>query len=348
VDWFHAKRQLLGVVIRQGGRCTEEVARQLIQPSEGATLEQVFEQGSKYNLSKVLFWEPSRVFRRREVLPELAAAAPPEVTEELRHAIAQAVKSSGSATLSELKAAVEAANLGIEVDGQLVHTAAQVTPELFFVPGHVFLRHVANSMITQDAVVEEPEEPVDEEEAFMRAGLAEVAAAAAAIEEPQTEAPEGLQAEGAGATSGFFTFGGFAPRQVVHDPSPPQKRQKLATGSGFFGEQAPAWITEGAAVKVARGQAHLTGAIVDIRGDICVVRLEVPTGGATEVVEEQFPLPALLPVEPQAGSSVKVVGGDRTGCFGKLVGLAGSEGVVQIGGMSYVTLPMSQIAVLAA
>jgi len=313
-------------------------------------LEQVFEQGSKRNLSKVLFWEPSRVFRRRELLPELATAAPPEVTEELRQAIAQAVKSSGSAILSELKAAAEAANLGIQVDEQLVHTAAQVTPELFFVPDHVFLRHVANSMITQDAVVEEPEEPVDEEEAFMRAGLAEVAAAAAAIEEPQTEAPEGLQAEGAGAgaASGFFTFGEFAPRQVVHDPSPPQKRQKLATGSGgFFGEQAPAWITEGAAVKVARGQAHLTGAIVDIKGDICVVRLEVPTGGATEVVEEQFPLPALLPVEPQPGSSVKVVGGERTGCFGKLVGLAGSEGVVQIGGMSYVTLPMSQIAVLA-
>eukprot|EP00930_Biecheleria_cincta_P100484 TRINITY_DN92119_c0_g1_i1.p1 TRINITY_DN92119_c0_g1~~TRINITY_DN92119_c0_g1_i1.p1 ORF type:complete len:1012 (+),score=235.42 TRINITY_DN92119_c0_g1_i1:57-3038(+) len=366
--WFHCKRQLLGVAMSQGGRCEVQVARQVLQPagtSDGATLEQLFEPGHQYNLSKVLFWEPDRAFRRREAVGVLSE----DVPEAARQAMVQVMKASGSATLAELKVAVDAAMPDqAPADEDSIRAWAQLVPELFFAPDYIFLRHVVNAIIDEAPVVEEPEKQIDEEEAFMRAGLAEVAAAAAAVEVPEEplaiEAPAEAgkqEATGAGAKRGFFSFDGFAASKKADDlAASPPKRQRLtaqdagrlgaAPGSGYFGDEAPPWVTEGAAVRVRREQsADLPGVIMAISGDTCTVRLELPRPGSEpDVVEEELPLPSLLPESPAVGKSVKVVGGDRTGCMGKLVGLAGSEGVVQIGGMSYVTLPMSQLAVIAA
>eukprot|EP00931_Biecheleriopsis_adriatica_P026252 TRINITY_DN15995_c0_g2_i1.p1 TRINITY_DN15995_c0_g2~~TRINITY_DN15995_c0_g2_i1.p1 ORF type:complete len:1007 (-),score=272.94 TRINITY_DN15995_c0_g2_i1:63-2756(-) len=356
MDWFHAKRQLLGVVMSQGGRCDVQVARQLLQPAgEGVTLEMLFEESSTKNLSKVLFWEPERVFRRREVQAEGQAS---QLSEEVRQAIVQAVNSGGSATVAEIKAALEAADLASQADDQLLYSTVQTMPELFFMPDLVFLRHMVKGIIAEEPAAQE--EPVDEEEAFMLAGLAEVAAAAAALDPPEPEpvpihieAPAGgagaIAAMHSGSTANFFSFGGFEGQaKATHDAmSPPLKRQRLAKDRRNALDEAPAWVTEGAAVRVRSGAQELPGAIVDVCGDSCTVRL-ASEGSDAGVVEKEFPLPALLPVAPEVGQSVKVVGGDRTGCMGKLVGLAGAEGVVQIGGMQYVTLPMGQLAVLAS
>merc|ERR1711924_484858 len=91
------------------------------------------------------------------------------------------------------------------------------------------------------------------------------------------------------------------------------------------------------------GGADADGVIIRARGATCTVRFLLK-GLATE---RDFSTPALLPAAPEVGATVKVVGGDRTGCQGTLVGLAGSDGVVQIGKMSYETLPMSMLVVLA-
>ncbi|CAJ1342864.1 unnamed protein product, partial [Effrenium voratum] len=171
VDWFSAKRQLLGVAMKQGGLLDVQVARWLIQPAgEQATLERVCEAGSKYDLTKVLFWEPHRVFRRRT-----PTAADPQADFSLQQAMLKAVRANGSATLEELKASVDEAGLAEKADEQTIHAVAQLIPEFFFMPEHVFLRHVVNGLIDVEVPVE------DEEEELMREGLAEVAAAAAAI-----------------------------------------------------------------------------------------------------------------------------------------------------------------------
>ena len=54
-----------------------------------------------------------------------------------------------------------------------------------------------------------------------------------------------------------------------------------------------------------------------------------------------------MPVVPSVGVSVRVIAGDRCGCQGTLVGLAGADGVVQIGKMSYETVSMSKLIVIA-
>eukprot|EP00435_Cladocopium_sp_Y103_P063298 s367_g24.t2 len=566
IDWFNAKRQLLGVVMKEGGRLDVQVARFLINPAgEQATLERVFEAGSKYDLTKVLFWEPRRVFRRRQPMAVEDAQGDPE----LQQALLKVIRAKGSASLDELKAALEEAgtkcydglhasspcaawqqpglpepgghapfpqvvfrvkpwrleclevpllikespvrvreiwlerfqdnplavagaltdqdfrslkanaeacpmfvvplprgegyanlvwqaqgnrvlfktlegfqqnspviDLGVnfftELSHQLVllrgeiksnllskdeaakmvrfmreaycdptlfgwvkrfnhsardfdwqeymstarplewdsqkmrfakrqpilhpadesaiHAAAQVIPELFFMPDQVFLRHVALGIIAEDPLAEDLAAEVDEEEELMREALAEVAAAAAAIpdvaeDDPlQIKAPNGnagaaaQQAKAAGVDPNFFNFSGFVAKQPPDfgDVGPPAKKPKLV----------PSWLTEGAAVRI-RGDAELPGAIVKVKGETCRVQVEREANGATEVVEEELPFSALIPVAPEIGSSVKVVAGDRIGCTGKLVGLAGPEAVVQIGGMCYETLPMGQIAVVA-
>ncbi|CAK9000479.1 unnamed protein product [Durusdinium trenchii] len=348
IDWFNAKRQLLGVVMSQGGRLDAQVARWILNPAgEQATLERVFEVGSKYDLTKVLFWEPRRIFRRRQ---SMAVAEDVQVDPELQQAILKAILARGSASLEELKAALDEAGFAEKADEGAIHAAAQVIPELFFMPDHVFLRHVVNGIVLEDAPTEEPRDgELDEEEELMREGLAEVAAAAAALpdaeEDPlQIKAPNGnaaaaaQQAKAAGVDV-FLNFSGFVAKKAVELPEqsgPPAKKLKLV----------PPWLTEGAAVRV-RGE-ELPGAILEVKGDTCRVQLERAGDKGTTLVEEELPLSALVPVAPEIGLCVKVVSGDRIGCTGKLVGLAGAEAVVQIGGMCYETLPMGQIAVVAS
>jgi len=116
----------------------------------------------------------------------------------------------------------------------------------------------------------------------------------------------------------------------------------------------PPWAVEGAAVTVCDEQedgTRLDGVILRANVDSCTVRLPRRGGGALSgedlTVEQVVATPRLLPVIPKVGANVKVVAGDRSGCHGTLVGLAGPKGVVQIGGLSYETLPMSQLVVVA-
>eukprot|EP00434_Breviolum_minutum_P043860 symbB.v1.2.039117.t1/scaffold6358.1/size18786/2 len=215
-------------------------------------------------------------------------------------------------------------------------------PEVFFMPEHVFLRHVALGIIAEDPLAEDlGEDEVDEEEELFREALAEVAAAAAAIPDTAMEDPLQIKAPNGNAGAAAQQEG---QRQRAIDLStvePPRKKPKLV----------PSWLTPGAAVQVRNGGtpgADLPGAIVEVKGDTCLVQLERTGERGIEVVEEELPFSVLIPVAPEVGLCVKVVGGDRIGCIGKLVGLAGSEAVVQIGGMCYETLPMGQIAVVAA
>jgi len=355
IDWFNAKRQLLGVVMNQGGRLDVQVARWLVNPAgEEATLERIFEKGSKYDLTKVLFWEPRRVFRRRQPMA-VEDAQGDRVDFNLQQAILKVLRSKGSASLEELKAALDEAGLSAKAEESAIYAAAQMIPEVFFMPEHVFLRHVALGIIAEDPLAEDlGEDEVDEEEELFREALAEVAAAAAAIpdtamEDPlQIKAPNGnagaaaQQAKAAGVNPNFFSFTGFVAKKAIDlsdAVEPARKKPKLV----------PSWLTPGAAVQV-RGStgADLPGAIVEVKGDTCLVQLERTGERGIEVVEEELPFSVLIPVAPEVGLCVKVVGGDRIGCIGKLVGLAGSEAVVQIGGMCYETLPMGQIAVVAA
>lgn len=154
--------------------------------------------------------------------------------------------------------------------------------------------------------------------------------------------------------SGFFSFSEFA--TVKRKPIPEDtlaKRQRTAEQAGPISGHtaawdnsaggAPLWATEGIAVLVSGAGGSEEGVIVRANSGSCTVRLTrdgVP-------VEGEFATPSLMPKTPTAGAVVKVVGGDRTGCHGTMVGLAGGQGVVQIGKMSYETLPMNQIAVLA-
>eukprot|EP00439_Symbiodinium_sp_Y106_P022806 s3970_g2.t2 len=577
IDWFNAKRQLLGVVMNQGGHCDVQVARWLLQPAGEATLEKVFEVGSKYDLTKVLFWEPRRVFKRRQ---PMAAQDETKASSEICQVVRKVMDSTVSATLEELKAAVETnlpgkdggtshvgqwlgcpssalrtaaakerctgralatgslpgealgpnvpggasklgdiakvplllkespvkvreiwlerfrenpvtvagavsdqdyrpfqanaeacpmfvvplprgegflnmvwqvqdqrvlfktldgfqqgspvIDLGVSfftelivshqlvlihgeiksnllskeeasrmvrflreayadptlfgwvkrfnqsprefdwqdfmsqarpverwqsylpsaaADEDVVRAAVQEIAELFFLPDEIFLRHVATGSILQSSLPEDVQEDVDDDEELMREGLAEVAAAAAAIKEPaedplQIQAPKAnaaavSQVQHAGMDLGFLSFAGFKSRKVEPDLAQPAKRPKLV----------PSWLVEGAAVHVRRGVADVIGTILEIKGDLCRVRTlqPAPQGSdlGAEEREEMLPLPAILPVAPEIGRSVKVVAGDRTGIIGKLVGLAGTEAVVQIGGMCYETLPMTQIAVVS-
>merc|ERR1719291_94111 len=111
-----------------------------------------------------------------------------------------------------------------------------------------------------------------------------------------------------------------------------------------WGDEAPPWACEGAAVVVrgAGGEGpDAGGTIVQRCGSSCVVRL-------ARGEEVSVPTPRLLPVAPKVGATVRVIDGDWNSCTGTLVGLAGAKGVVQIGKMSYQTLPMAQLAVLAS
>merc|ERR1719362_383806 len=160
---------------------------------------------------------------------------------------------------------------------------------------------------------------------------------------------------GAEGTQTFFSFNEFVASTTVNDglvgeneesgdgDAPSAKRQRTlealttqeeaeaagltiaaagdnhSSGGGWTAE-VPPWAVDGAAIVVREG--GLEGAIVRVSGALCTVRL------TSSQVEQDFATPALLPATPTVGSSVRVVGGDRTGCIGTLVGLAGADGVV--------------------
>ncbi|CAE8602912.1 unnamed protein product [Polarella glacialis] len=322
IDWFNVKRQLLGVAMSQGGRCDLDMARQILQPMEEVSLEMLFDpESKKYDLTKVLFWEPDRIFRRRAAAPleHLTVKDAFQAPDKLEQLLIDAVKANGSATLAEMKAAVEASELSGEVDEQLIFTTAQRIPQLFFMPDTLFLRPVVNGLISEGPE-DKAEMQLDEQDSFMLAGLAEVAAAAAAMEplqldpagelaaaEKVAETPVQDKASAGSVTPGFFSFGAFEPSSKVLGAAaePPLKRQRLAGAGGaamHWGDEAPPWVTEGAAVMVRREQAaEVPGAIVEIHGSSCIVRLEI----AGREVEEEFALPSLVPLTPEIGCAVK-------------------------------------------
>merc|ERR1712048_301316 len=86
-------------------------------------------------------------------------------------------------------------------------------------------------------------------------------------------------------------------------------------------------------------EADVECTIVRTGKSSCAVRIN------SSGIQRDVSTPQLLPMTPKVGATVKVVAGDRCGCHGTLVGLAGAEAVVQFP-MFAVTLPMSELAVL--
>eukprot|EP00397_Hematodinium_sp_SG-2012_P015005 GEMP01015274.1.p1 GENE.GEMP01015274.1~~GEMP01015274.1.p1 ORF type:complete len:911 (+),score=205.02 GEMP01015274.1:238-2733(+) len=98
-----------------------------------------------------------------------------------------------------------------------------------------------------------------------------------------------------------------------------------------WGEEAPAWVSAGVMVS----NDGEVGVIVKVDGFVCTIRV-----GDTEI---EVPVSVLRPVDPEVGGDVKIVDGPQRGVFGKLVGIAGSNAIVQIA-TSYETLPMRKVA----
>eukprot|EP00811_Abedinium_folium_P032672 NODE_569_length_2922_cov_6.441145.p1 GENE.NODE_569_length_2922_cov_6.441145~~NODE_569_length_2922_cov_6.441145.p1 ORF type:complete len:723 (+),score=216.88 NODE_569_length_2922_cov_6.441145:713-2881(+) len=172
-----------------------------------------------------------------------------------------------------------------------------------------------------------------------------------------------------GSVPQFFSFDDFAlrpdatiierrpvkRRRLIDDDEEEDGDRRSGRGTAAWNQEAPPWATESAAVVVRAEEGEFTGAegvVVKASGATCTVRfpLGVQARGASGglaggglAVDHEFPTPALLPVVPKVGATVKVVEGGRAGCFGTLVGLVGTDGVVQIGKMSYETLPMSYL-----
>merc|ERR1712054_277862 len=166
--------------------------------------------------------------------------------------------------------------------------------------------------------------------------------------------------EGGSNGKSFFRFSDFEkqPEKLVVEQVT-KKRRVDDAGSGplAWNAELPAWFTEGAAVTVRKEQnvgVDEVGAIVSITGSVASVRIISSDGSAGGMAgsglgkERSLPTSMLIPVAPQVGASVKVVSGNKSGCFGTLVGLAGTNGVVQIGSLNYDTLPLNQLVVLAS
>merc|ERR1712139_16688 len=136
----------------------------------------------------------------------------------------------------------------------------------------------------------------------------------------------------------------------------PSKKRRLDETDGMpaaWNTELPPWVTEGAAVSLRQEQATAVdevGVIMKITGSVATVRLIGNAGiagsggmaGGALGKERDLPTSMLVPIAPEVGSSVQVVGGNRKGCHGKLVGLAGASGIVQIGSLNYETLPLNQ------
>eukprot|EP00403_Amphidinium_massartii_P040756 CAMPEP_0178435790 /NCGR_PEP_ID=MMETSP0689_2-20121128/34110_1 /TAXON_ID=160604 /ORGANISM="Amphidinium massartii, Strain CS-259" /LENGTH=1037 /DNA_ID=CAMNT_0020057875 /DNA_START=36 /DNA_END=3146 /DNA_ORIENTATION=- len=169
-----------------------------------------------------------------------------------------------------------------------------------------------------------------------------------------TEAQPAMAPEGAAAAPGFFSFDAFAPEPQASPVllESPAKRLRLeeprSRALAWEEETAlPAWATEGAAVVVRSSNdvsaklAKDIGVIVRPGGVACVIRslagagLDRGLAGGGLRMEREVPTSRLLPLPPEVGNMVKVVEGPRSGCYGTLTGLAGSDGIVQIGKMSF-------------
>jgi len=260
----------------------------------------------------------------------------------------------------------------------------QQVPELFFMPEAVFLRHIVESAILQPppppaALPGEPSAEAGEgtsaadaaDDAQGQGDDVEATLAALAESMMMVDKPSGAQVALQGlpalagpapeAADGFFSFTQFGPSAA----EPSAKRRRIDTAAAAaaavamqpgvavasWGGDAASWATEGAAVLVRNllqaDVPDVEGTVVRATGSTCTVRIHIAGGGGA-TVERDVPLPSLVPVAPTVGATVKVLVGDRQGCLGELVGLAGDKGVVQIGRMFYETLPMSHLVVMAA
>eukprot|EP00411_Alexandrium_monilatum_P121918 CAMPEP_0175655150 /NCGR_PEP_ID=MMETSP0097-20121207/11752_1 /TAXON_ID=311494 /ORGANISM="Alexandrium monilatum, Strain CCMP3105" /LENGTH=1000 /DNA_ID=CAMNT_0016961197 /DNA_START=1 /DNA_END=3002 /DNA_ORIENTATION=- len=354
--WLGVRRQVLGALMHRGGACEAEVLRPLLQPLEGVELEALLEPGSSHDLSELLLWPRDIVYcRRPEAVVEAMVDAP--VTREARLALADVVRRQGPLRVEELRAALEANGTA---DAEALLAALPQVPELLFAPGVVLLRRVAEAT----AILVREDEPPP-------AGAAEAVpalpASEAAVEAAKTPAEPEAAAPAPASTPQFFSFSEFSPAPQgspaaegdgeptepaggvaeQRDVQPPAKRPRLveaeAQSTSAWTQEVPPWATAGAAVTLREGGQE--GVVLRARGSTCTIRL-LNGDGAGE--ERELATPALLPVSPRVGADVRVVAGERCGCQGKLVGLAGADGVVQIAGMSYETLPMGQLAVLAS
>lgn len=385
-EWLGMKRQILGMIMSHGGKCEAELLRRVLQPLEGVTLESIFDPESTRQLCGLLFWSHDRVYRRRLDDAEARDTGGGNASAELRRAAVAAVRARGSLSLAELKAMLQGGEQAVELEDEELVTALRADHEFFCSPELVYLRHVALRIVDVDAAplpqadeadvqAEEKEEAVldAEQKAEQEADRSEDAAEAVdeddammalALAAGDVEAPaDDTAAESTEAGPKFFSFNEFAPEQEA-GPLIQKKAVKRRRLNSDDGSTAPAWSTEallwataGCAVTVHEGRAGETGmlgVILSVVGGSCSVRLRLGddqrggAAGAGLVVEREFPTAALRPVEPKVGNTVKVVAGARSGCTGTLVGLAGADGVVQIGTMSYETLPMKHMAVVAS
>jgi len=114
----------------------------------------------------------------------------------------------------------------------------------------------------------------------------------------------------------------------------PKMQTKGTLTSSTWGEQAPAWVSRG--VKVS--QDGLLMIITKVDGFMCSVRMD----DKDEDEQEQVAVNTLRPVDPEVGGEVKIVDGPQRGLLGTLVGLAGTDAIVQVI-TSYETLPMRNI-----
>eukprot|EP00928_Gymnodinium_smaydae_P065149 TRINITY_DN4832_c0_g1_i2.p1 TRINITY_DN4832_c0_g1~~TRINITY_DN4832_c0_g1_i2.p1 ORF type:complete len:1050 (+),score=202.78 TRINITY_DN4832_c0_g1_i2:229-3378(+) len=342
-------------------------------------LEDLFEVGSGRDLSSVLFWSHREVRCLRPEAIDKMRLADDQISPIVRRAVVDAVRLQGVATPASLMSVIREVAPGETLDEEaLVGLLARV-PELFFRPDLVLLRRTVDTFTVKDPVVAEPEcKAVEAEEGA--SGLTEAAAVPvgsdateASVRSEASVAVDGrddlaLATPAADDSGGFFSFSAFTPANEASTIERSAKRARVAIGTPVVAtpvsshaalatravatagwSDAPPWATEGAAVLV-RGEeenaAVIDGVIIRASGASCVVRLQ-GGGAAGHSVERDIPTPRLLPVAPTVGATVQVVAGDRKGCRGTLVGLAGTEGVVQIGKMSYETLSMSFLTVMA-
>jgi len=307
------------------------------------------------------------------------------VSNDVKRVLVNSVMSKGSVSLADLRVALDEASLTVKVDDAQLFHAVQRIPELFFMPEVVFLRHVLKAVIVEtpeeELIVELSSEALAakaaERTALLMADaensqdvamqfLTEAAADLPAAEtEHEVTAAVGDAEEGASTAPGFFSFGDFSkqPEMLIAQEPESKKRRLEDTSSDpkAWSADLPPWVTEGAAITVRK--EHVTavdevGVILRVTGRVATVRLILGetagltgTGGMAGAGlgrEADLPISMLLPVAPTVGSSVKVISGKHRDCQGKLVGLAGPSGVVQIGSLNYETVPLNHIAVLAS
>lgn len=371
-EWLNVKRQLLGTIMGHSGQCEVSVLRQLLVGyNEGSVeLEALFELGPR-DLSALLFWSRDRVCGRSA---EAVEAARPQMEDQVsidvKRVLVNAVRSKGSVSLAELRVALDEANLAVKMDAGILFHAVQRIPELFFIPEVVFFRHTLRGIIDETPA----EDPLADLSAEAMAAQAEDRAERLAADGSEDVAMQALMEAAAslpeeqGATQpstentapGFLSFSTFEKQAEARVVGQAPKKRRLDdpdAGPAAWIADLPPWATEGAAVTVRNEYATAVeelGVILSLTGNVASVRLlssAADSGMAGSVLgkERAVPTSMLIPVTPKVGASVKVVSGNRSGCQGTLVGLAGtSQGVVQIGSLNYDTMPLNQLVVLAS